>query len=270
MDFKLGYDWDNAALDAGGGVSQEHDYLSQFGNLAAHFDFNQKLTSLNLGVSYTNSATHANIDRATASYFGVLPIAGMNVAPATMAGPTITGTRQDAGITLALSQVLNKNAVLSAGFGYTRSSGYMSNPYKGVLAFGTDPNWRTDGNVAIAQTCTQYAFGVCESYNGTLPGANYAPGVQYSNLQNVYSEQRPMLRNQFTWDTSYRHYLEDFNAAAKLGYSFFHDDWGINAHTFEGEWRQSLFDTWTLTPHVRYYSQTAAFFYTPYVVVPAE
>ncbi len=170
-------------------------------------------------------------------------------------------------ITLALSQVLNKNAVLSAGFGYTRSSGYMSNPYKGVLAFGTDPNWRTDGNVAIAQTCTQYAFGVCESYNGTLPGANYAPGVQYSNLQNVYSEQRPMLRNQFTWDTSYRHYLEDFNAAAKLGYSFFHDDWGINAHTFEGEWRQSLFDTWTLTPHVRYYSQTAAFFYTPYLVV---
>jgi hypothetical protein len=274
VDFKLGYDWDNAALDAGGGVSQEHDYLSQFGNLTARFDFNQKRTTLNLGGSYTNSATHANIDNSTSAFLGVLPTADMNIPSyrTPMVGTTITGTRQDGAITMALSQLLSKNAVLSAGFGYTRSSGYMSNPYKGVLVFGTDPNWRTDGQVWIAQTCVgptdQHGNCISQNFNFTLPGANYAPGLQYAANQTLYTENRPLLRNQFTWDTSYRHYLEDFNAAAKLGYNFFHDDWGINAHTFDGEWRQSLFDTWTLTPHVRYYSQTAAFFYTPYVVVP--
>jgi hypothetical protein len=57
------------------------------------------------------------------------------------------------------------------------------------------------------------------------------------------------------------------SAAAKLSYNFFHDDWGINAHTFAGEWRQELGSSWTLTPSVRYYSQSAANFYAPYFVV---
>jgi hypothetical protein len=82
----------------------------------------------------------------------------------------------------------------------------------------------------------------------------------------LIAEQRPGLRNQFTWDTGYRHYIEPLNAAGKLGYSFFLDDWGINAHTFDAEWRQALFSTWTVTPHIRYYAQSAANFYTPYVI----
>ncbi|MGZ8163122.1 MAG: DUF3570 domain-containing protein, partial [Methylobacter sp.] len=56
-DFKLSYEWDEAALDVGGGISVENDYESRFGNLAGRLDFNQKLTTLNLGLSYTNSDT---------------------------------------------------------------------------------------------------------------------------------------------------------------------------------------------------------------------
>ena len=61
-DFKLSYDWDNAAVSAGGGLSIEDDYDSRFGNIGGRFDFNQKQTTVNADLSYTNSYTHATLD----------------------------------------------------------------------------------------------------------------------------------------------------------------------------------------------------------------
>ncbi len=61
-DFKLSYDWDNAGLSVGGGISVEDDYESRFGNIGGRFDFNQKQTVLNVDLSYTNSDTNAVLD----------------------------------------------------------------------------------------------------------------------------------------------------------------------------------------------------------------
>ena len=255
-DFKLGYDFDHAALDIGGGLSVERDYLSQFGNLAGRMDFNQKRTTLNFGLSYTNSATHAT--STTNSSSGTVLDPSVNVsqhqAMSMLPGDVpvyeqiIKGTREDGTISLALSQVLTKNSVLTSGVGYTRSSGYMSNPYKAVMVYNMDPNWRSDGGSGAV-----------------LPDTAF-PGVQMATSGGPVAEQRPHLRNQLNWDISYRHYIEPLNAAGKVGYNFFHDDWGINAHSFDAEWRQALGDSWTLTPHTRYYSQSSASFYTPYLL----
>lgn len=57
-DFRVGYDWDEASIDVGAGTSVENDYNSNFGNIAGRLDFNQKLTSLNVGASYTSSIKH--------------------------------------------------------------------------------------------------------------------------------------------------------------------------------------------------------------------
>jgi len=241
-DFKVGYDWDNAALDVGGGASQERDYLSRFGNVGLRLDFNQKQTTVNMGASYTNSDTHAtwNMDTWTS-------ILQPNVTNCSN-GATICGNREDAAFNLAISQVLSKNSVISSGLAYTRSSGYLSNPYKAVLAINVDPLWRQENGISPS------------AYSGVISGTTGG-----GNGSGLMAEQRPTLRNQLTWDVDYKHYVEPLNAAAKLNYSFFHDDWGINAHTFDAEWRQSLFSSWTVTPHVRYYTQTAADFYVPYV-----
>lgn len=68
-DFKLSYEWDNAALDIGGGISIENDYESRFGNIGGQFDFNQKQTTFNWGLSYTNSDTFANLDPDASGFF---------------------------------------------------------------------------------------------------------------------------------------------------------------------------------------------------------
>ena len=43
------------------------------------------------------------------------------------------------------------------------------------------------------------------------------------------------------------------------------DDWGIDSHTVDLRWRQPIGSRWYLQPHLRYYTQSAADFYRPYL-----
>ncbi|MEQ1545860.1 DUF3570 domain-containing protein [Methyloglobulus sp.] len=256
-DFKLSYDWDEAAVDIGGGISVENDYESRFVNLGGRMDFNQKQTTVNVGLSYTNSDTSAAIDPdglmfiSTRGYdelitdvnSGAITYKPTDGAPAQidrafdnkgiLTGAVLRGKRQDWGTQLGLTQVLNKDAVLELGMGYTRSTGYLANPYKLVYFIE----------------------------NIEQPGLD--PSKPLLSVGGGRLEKRPEERNQFNWNLGYNQYLASFDAALHFDYHFTHDDWGINAHTLEADWVQPLGAGWTVTPRVRYYSQSSADFYTP-------
>jgi hypothetical protein len=267
-DFKLSYHWDEAMLNIGGGISIENDYESRFGNLGGNFDFNQKRTTVNWGVSYTNSSTFARLDPDalgfydstaydnsignaaydpnTGQYSLVVSPQDSHVSSAhidnkwTLDPSTLElsrtsilyGNRQDWGFNMGLSQILDKDSFLSFDLAYTRSTGYLGNPYKLV-----------------------YAFEI-------LPSPNIPGFYETSPNSRALLEVRPNERNQFNWHLSYNRYVESLDAALHFNYHFFHDDWGIQAHTFEGDWVQPLGAGWTVTPRIRYYSQSAADFYT--------
>ena len=269
-DFMLSYEWGEAAVDVGGGISVENDYESRFVNLGGRMDFNQKQTTVNLGLSYTNSDTFATLDpdglqffdtskynNSGIDFFGFDPSGEeiykvVSKQPLVSAGEVestyqfrengqhsrtnaiLKGNRQDWSTQLGLTQVLNKDAVLEVNMGYTRSTGYLGNPYKLVSI------------VSATGTPEQIQ-------NNKLLGAG-----RYSTL-----EIRPDERNQFNWNFGYYQYIEPFDAALHLDYRFAHDDWGIHAHTFEADWVQPLGSDWTVTPRVRYYSQSKADFYAP-------
>jgi hypothetical protein len=240
-DFKLGYEWDDVELDVGGGISVENDYESRFGNLAGRWDLNRKLTSLNLSLSYTNSDTHATLDHDATPYIWDTSggFESHNVSYSsrqiTKAGGNtfLQGNRQDWATAFGLTQILSENALLEAGIGYTRSTGYMANPYKAVETAFINP----------------------------LQTGDRLSGVAIGLL-----EKRPDERNQWTENVRYIQHIDALDAALHFDYRFFHDDWGINAHTFEADWVQPVGNDWTITPKVRYYSQDSADFYTPYMV----
>jgi len=235
-DFKLGYEWDEAALDVGGGISLERDYESRFVNLGGRLDFNQKLTTLTGGVSYTASDTNARIDHDALPYINTGAYTDQ-ITLTSEGGKIIDGHRKDWSARLGLTQVLNKNALIETGFGYTYSIGYQENPYKVVEVGFIDP-----------------------SQQFLAP-----PGGYFANVQALL-EQRPDIRNQWTGNLRYVQYIDPFDAALHFGYRFYHDDWGIDSHTFEADWAQPLGHGWTLTPRVRYYTQDAADFYRPYLI----
>ncbi|MGZ8243252.1 DUF3570 domain-containing protein [Methylomagnum sp.] len=242
-DFKITHEWDEAAVDVGGGLSEERDYHSAFASLAGRVDFNQKLTTLNLGLSYTNSDITARLDPNASPYYDYSNYRRqIDVTP----GPNgtdsrlLNGTRQDWATRFGLTQVLTKHSLLESGVGYTRSTGYLANPYKVVDFIFVDPN-QTPVDMGI-------------------PGV---PALLTPEVQAVL-EKRPDVRNQVTWDARYVHYIDGLDAAVHLGYRFYHDDWDINAHTFDADWVQPLGGGWTITPRFRYYSQGAADFYQSY------
>jgi hypothetical protein len=263
-DFSLSYDWAEAAVNVGGGLSVENDYESRFVNLGGRMDFNQKQTTVNAGLSYTNSDTFAKLDpdalpyistegydeayydATTYALLGYRPVANAPAQIVSVLGKAnggrdqamLYGKRQDWGSQLGLTQVLNKNAVLELGMGYTRSTGYMANPYKLVYVFS--------GALEVGQDPNQPIL--YQSGQGRL-------------------EKRPEERNQFNWNLGYKQYLPPFDAALHVDYHFAHDDWGINAHTFEADWVQPLGSGWSVTPNVRYYSQSGADFYTPFLTI---
>lgn len=235
-DFKLEYEGDDIALGIGGGVSEEPDYHSRFVNANGRWDFNQKLTSVNLGLSYTGSDIGTSGPR-YGTIIDQTPRA--HASGGSGLNDPLKADREDWAMNLGFSQVLGKSTLVHGSMNYTRNTGFLENPYKLV---------------------NLYSVG-----NDFEPFYNPADPDNFLELRSAFQEdaweQRPDSRNQFSWNVGGVQYIEPLDAALHVDYSFFHDDWGIDAHTFAGSWDQPVGWGWTLTPNIRYYSQTAADFY---------
>jgi hypothetical protein len=234
-DFALAYDWDEAALQAGTGISQENDYDSVYGNLSLRLDFNQKLTSVTLGGGYTRSEVNAILDS------DLLPYLNRNayLQDITRKGreETLHGERRDWTVHAALSQVINRETLLNMSLGYTRSDGFLGSPYKAMTVLFVDP----------AQARPGFSLPVTADMRALL-------------------EQRPDANRQLAFSSKLVRYLERFDAALHLSYGYSQDRWDIRAHTLEAEWIQPLPGGWQVAPRLRYYSQQQADFYQTYLV----
>jgi hypothetical protein len=88
--------------------------------------------------------------------------------------------------------------------------------------------------------------------------------VWRADLSNTVADARPNERQQLVLNVRMRHYLPAVRAALHVDYRFFDDDWDISSHTVDLAWYQNLGDNWQLTPSLRYYSQSQAYFYGPF------
>ncbi|SCZ86969.1 DUF3570 domain-containing protein [Nitrosomonas mobilis] len=233
-DFSLGYEWNEAIVNIGGGFSLEPDFKSSYGNLNGQLDFNQKLTTLKWGVGFTHSDIAAILDH------DILPYLTRSVFDSQIerrgGSEILHGTKKDWTFNLGLTQVLNKGALVDANFGFTHSRGFMENPYKAMTVIFIDPETVSPD-----------------------------PNAPLSGVVRALSEQRPDFRNQVAFNSKYVQHISPFNAALHLNYKFSYDDWGVLANSFEADWVQPLGKGWTLTPRIRYYSQSAADFYQPFL-----
>lgn len=236
VELKGQHAWDEARLTLGGGISQERDYESRFVNARTQWDFNQKLTQLSLGASYAQGKTSATLDPDAAPY--ITKTAYQNQITSTGSQQVLHGDRRDHGLQFGLTQVLTADALLEASLGFTRSSGYLANPYRVMSVIFVEP-----------------------------PAVGNNPATLNGNMQALL-EQRPDSRQQWMFSTRYAQFFPAADAGLHLGYRYFRDDWAIKSHTVEAEWRQALANQWSLTPSLRYYSQSAARFYQPYLVSP--
>ena len=73
---------------------------------------------------------------------------------------------------------------------------------------------------------------------------------------------RPDNKTQIAWSNSFRHFFVGADAAWHINYRYYHDDFGISSNTFDMAWHQNLGRDFKIVPTLRYYSQSAADFFT--------
>lgn len=75
-------------------------------------------------------------------------------------------------------------------------------------------------------------------------------------------DHRPGSKTQLAWATSIRKFVVAADAAVHVNYRYYHDDFGISSQTLDAAWHQNLGNRYQLVPALRYYSQSAADFYS--------
>ncbi len=157
-------------------------------------------------------------------------------------------------------------STLSGGGGYTRN---ILDPTEGQSArFPTRiahaHNDEGNGFIGVSQVLTQY----------TVLQTSLSGGIQHGDLSDPYklvyvdgntrNDTRPGNRRLLAWTTRLRQDIPKLHAALHIDYRFYSDNWGVNAHTAELAWYQSLPYRWVVVPRLRWYSQSQADFYQPY------
>jgi hypothetical protein len=136
--------------------------------------------------------------------------------------PTFHERADHRGYTLALSQILTRNAILNLNYEAITDQGYLGSPYRKIRYF--DPT---------------------------------VPGKAFTLADQIY----PGTRTSNAASGTLKYFLP-YRAAVSGQYRYFRDTWGIVGHTVELDYTQPAFGHWIFDGSVRFYRQNAASFYS--------
>ena len=229
-----------------GGYSDESDFESTFGSINMSWELNDKLTTLSSGFGYTSNDILREAGSGGGGHHGGGGDEDEN-AEDFEADSTFRS------FNLGLTQIMGKNTLFHMNGSYTHQKGYLSNPYKLVYVRGEI---------------------TAEEYMDVLLAGPDDP-AGFSNATNLevlgpelFREVRPDKRHQWTVSAGVNQHIPALDASVHFDYRYYMDSWDINSHTFELAWYQSLPWGITVTPNIRYYSQSSADFFAPYFLAP--
>jgi Protein of unknown function (DUF3570) len=200
-------------LNLGTKVSGEDDFVSVSVNASIAQDFNNKNTTLALGLNN--------------EFDSLRPIGGAPVPDSDYTAFAKAGnkTKDGVGVLLSLTQVMTRHWLSEVSLSWDRFHGYLNDPYK---------------------------------ITSVLDSAGNTIGYAYESRPDERTRKSAYLENRAAWG----------EMSAGLSLRYMKDDWQIHSDTAQAHLRWS-FDNREryLEPSVRWYRQTAADFYTPWLNV---
>lgn len=124
---------------------------------------------------------------------------------------------------VGVTQLLGPKTLLTLNFTFGNASGYMADPYRYIIAANA---LQTDAD---------------------NPSGSF--------------ERRPGHKNKYIGYAALTQFITPLNASVEGSYRFYHDTFGINAHTVSLAWYQKIGKQLVVSPSFRYYRQSAANFY---------
>ncbi|HUR59254.1 MAG TPA: DUF3570 domain-containing protein [Opitutaceae bacterium] len=186
----------NVALGAAN--SRESDYVSTGWSVNTITDFNQKNTTLLVGVAGTDDKIKV---------FYQIPRAA----------------KETNDVILGVTQLLDPQTALSFNITFGRQRGYLADPYK------------------IVQKNVEILSGIF--------------------LPLTFGESRPAERDKWIGLVTYNRSFPEARGALDASYRFYRDSFDTFAHTVDLAWFQRAGAKLILRPGVRFYDQSAAYFY---------
>ena len=105
---------------------------------------------------------------------------------------------------------------------------------------------------------------LADPYRGIMPAMNF-PQLDPNDAA-LIPEKRPDHRSKEIAYLAFNQFVTPLNGAVEVSYRFFHDSYEIFAHTAQLTWHQKIGQQVIISPYLRYYQQSAAYFY--YEMVP--
>jgi hypothetical protein len=210
-------------LSLGLSASKEYDYLHTGLNASYAHDFNNRNTTVSAGFAYAKDS--------------IEPVGGAPIALTAMRDVGDLGNRlgdQDKDVLdfiLGLTQVVSRDLLFQVNYSFSRSEGYLNNPYK-VLSL---------------------VDGVTGDTLPRTPGPEGGPSGQF------LFEGRPEERTQHSLYAQAKYNMS--GKVLDISYRYMTDDWEIDSHTLDARYRWPIGDRSYLEPHLRFYTQTEADFY---------
>ncbi|MEH6711093.1 MAG: DUF3570 domain-containing protein [Paraglaciecola polaris] len=220
--------WENVTGSTGGNLSKEYDYFSLGVNGSLAWDFNQKNTTVSGGLAY--------------QFDSIDPV---GEAPVGLSSMVIN------------SGQFSDDSAFEQAFNATRTTDDKDKSTVDLLLGVTQ--------VISRRMLMQfnYSYSVADGYL-TDPYKLLSVVNSEGMTQDILHENRPDKRTKqsFYWQTKY---ASDYGIA-DLSYRYATDDWDIDSHTLDSRFRVKLSGNSYLQPHFRYYQQSAADFYQPFLI----
>jgi hypothetical protein len=110
--------------------------------------------------------------------------------------------------------------------------------------------------IGLTQVLSPNDIGQANLYYAKQTGYLTDPYKAFWGIDN-----RPASREQWAALFRWNHFFDSLDGTLRTSYRYYTDDWNVKANTFQVEWAQVLSDGWTVTPGIRYTTQSAAEFY---------
>jgi len=220
--------WDESIVSYGVHLSKEYDYLSTAVNGNIAWNFNQKNTTFSLGLSLAKDSFDPE--------GGVpIPFSSMVIDMGQFANPTEFETAFD----LTRGTTSEDKETLDILMGITqiinrKTVMQFNYSYSDVSGYLNDP------------------FKVVSRVD--------QDGIALEHLYESRPDKR--VKQSFYWQA--KHYLT--GSVADISYRYMTDDWEIDSHTIDYKHYLTLDNNQYLEPQIRWYQQSAAEFYQPYLL----
>ena len=212
-------------VNVGASASKEFDYMHLGLNAKISRDFNQRNTTLSAGFAVAKDEWDP-IGGIPAALTPMLDVGDLS----NRSGPD---TKDIFDLVFGVTQVLSKHLLMQVNYSYSDSSGYLSDPFKVVSVV----DGVTGDVVPIAQT----------------------PGVDGPSHLYLH-EARPDNRTKHSVYAQAKYYMS--GKVLDVSYRYMTDDWDIDSHTLDMRYRWPFGKANYLEPHLRYYTQSEADFYS--------